>query len=106
VANLAVSLAQADKRVVAISCDLRKPRLHGFYNASNEIGVTRPRARDDAPRGRAPGWGGHLRVLASGPVPHNPSELLTSGELDALLARLRGVADFVIVDTPPVLPAR
>ena len=104
VANLAVSLAQADKRVVAVSCDLRKPRLHAFYGASNELGVTSVLEHQTTlPDAVQRAGVNTLRVLASGPIPHNPSELLASDELDALLARLRGVADFVIVDTPPVL---
>lgn len=104
-ANLAVSLAQADKRVIALSCDLRKPRLHRFFNLSNDIGLTsvltgRATLKDAILR---PVGVPMLRLVASGPVPHNPSELLSSEGLDQLLAQLRQVADFVIIDTAPGL---
>jgi capsular exopolysaccharide synthesis family protein len=104
-ANLAVSLAQADKRVIVVSCDLRKPRLHRFFNLANDIGVTSVLAgtatlNDAVLR---PVGVPMLRLVASGPVPHNPSELLSSERMEALLAQLRRVADFVVVDTAPGL---
>jgi tyrosine-protein kinase len=103
-ANLAVSLAQADKRVIVISADLRKPRLHKFFNLNNETGLSGVLAHrysiyDAVQRPTVEG----VRVMASGPVPPNPAELLASDEMDVLLDQLREVADFVIIDTPPVL---
>jgi capsular exopolysaccharide synthesis family protein len=105
VANLAVSLAQTGKRVIAVSCDLRKPRLHRFFDVSNDRGVTSilldglsvPEVAQ-----RVPGLD-TLRVLASGPVPHNPAELLGSEDMEELLQDLRRYADFVLIDTAPVL---
>ena len=44
-----------------------------------------------------------LRVIASGPIPHDPAEMLGSAEMEELLADLRRFADFVLVDTAPVL---
>jgi len=104
-ANLAVALAQTGKRVIAVSCDLRKPRLHRFFDLSNERGVTSI-IRDDLPvtavAQRVPGVD-TLRVIASGPVPHDPSEMLGSEEMEQLLKDLRNYADYVIIDTAPVL---
>ena len=105
VANLAVTLAQAGKRVIAVSCDLRRPRLHRFFDLDNSVGVTNillgevtlPEAAQ-RPEGMS-----HLRILASGPVPPNPAELLGSDKLDFLLADLRSAADYVLLDTPPLL---
>jgi succinoglycan biosynthesis transport protein ExoP len=104
-ANLAVSLAQADKRVIVVSADLRKPRVHRFYNLNNDIGVTsvllgRATLSDAVQR---PAGVRSLRVIASGPVPTNPSELLVSERMDAFLDQLRQIADFVVLDTAPVL---
>jgi capsular exopolysaccharide synthesis family protein len=104
-ANLAVSLAQADKRVIVVSADLRKPRLHRFYHLNNEIGVAsvllgRATLNDAVQR---PLGVTLLRVIASGPVPTSPSELLASERMDAFLDQLRKSADFVILDTAPVL---
>ncbi len=103
-ANLAVSLAQAGKRVIVVSADLRKPRLHRFFGLPNDVGLSTVLARQSGMREtiQRP-LIENLRVMASGPVPSNPGELLTSNDMDALLEQLKGVADFVIVDTPPVL---
>jgi capsular exopolysaccharide synthesis family protein len=104
-ANLAVALAQSGKRVVALSCDLRKPRLHRFYGLSNDVGVTsilRDGVSVPEAAQRVSGID-TLRVIASGPVPHDPAELLGSEEMEEMLADLRRYADFVIVDTAPVL---
>jgi capsular exopolysaccharide synthesis family protein len=83
-ANVAVSLAQAEKRVIVVSADLRKPRPHRFYNLNNEIGVTTVllgRATLNDVVQSAAGMPS-LRVIASGPVPTNPSELLNSERMD------------------------
>jgi polysaccharide biosynthesis transport protein len=104
--NLAVVFAQTRLRVVVVSCDLRKPRLHRFFGVRGDPGVT------SVLSGRAPLTEvlhkptrlETLRVLASGPVPENPAELLASWEMDELLRQLREASDFVILDTPPLLP--
>jgi len=105
VANLAVALAQTGKRVIAVSCDLRRPRLHRFFDCSNDVGVTNILTGEvslsDAVQ--RPAGLDHIRVLASGPVPANPAELLGSDEMDLLLGDLRSVADYVLLDTPPIL---
>ena len=104
VANLAVTMAFTGKRVIAVSCDLRKPRLHQFFGLDNRHGVTTILAGEADLEGaiQRPAVE-NLRVLASGPVPPNPAELLGSDEMDDLLGKLREIADFVILDTPPVL---
>jgi non-specific protein-tyrosine kinase len=104
-ANLAVALAHSGKRVVALSCDLRKPRLHRFYGLSNDVGVTsilRDGVTVPEAAQRVDGID-TLRVIASGPIPHDPAELLGTEEMEELLADLRQFADFVLVDTAPVL---
>jgi capsular exopolysaccharide synthesis family protein len=104
-ANLAVALAQSGKRVVALSCDLRKPRLHRFYGLSNDVGVTsilRDGVSVPEAAQRVSGID-TLRVIASGPVPHDPAELLGSEDMEEMLADLRKYADYVLVDTAPVL---
>lgn len=104
--NLAVALARAGMRVVLVDCDLRRPRVHEFLGASNEIGftsvllgeVTIEQAMQKIPE--VP----YLRFLASGPVPPNPSELLAGRRAGELFETLKAAADIVVVDTPPVLP--
>ena len=104
-ANLAVVLADSGKRVVLISADLRKPRLHRFFGLEGEPGLS------NALVGEATVWDAlqapqveNLRVMASGPVPARPTELLQSEGMGELLADLRDVSDFVIIDTSPIRP--
>ncbi len=92
-ANLAVALAQTGKRVIAVSCDLRKPRLHRFFDLPNDVGLTsiltgEATLKDAVQRCEVP----TLRVLSSGPVPPNPADLLGSDEMQALLDELRQAA--------------
>jgi len=104
-ANLAVVLADSGKRVVLISADLRKPRLYRFFGLESEPGLS------NALVGEATVWDTlqapkveNLRVMVSGPVPARPTELLQSEGMGELLADLRDVSDFVIIDTSPILP--
>jgi capsular exopolysaccharide synthesis family protein len=104
VANLAVVLAQANKRVIAVSADLRKPRLHRFFGMKNDQGLTHVLAGEiESHEALLHPGGDHLGVLASGPVPGNPAEVLTSEAMGELLSKLKEVADFVLLDLPPVL---
>jgi succinoglycan biosynthesis transport protein ExoP len=106
VANLAVALAGAGKRVVVLDGDLRRPRAHHFFGLDHDIGLTSallgevPIERAIRPVPSIPG----LSVLASGPIPPNPSELLAGERFGHLLDDLRRHADVVLVDCPPVLP--
>jgi capsular exopolysaccharide synthesis family protein len=102
--NLAVVLADAGKRVILVSADLRKPRINQFLELTNDVGVTSVLAGEVKP------WDAlqtpnveNLRVLEAGPVPNMPAELLASEAMGELVADLREVADFVILDTAPVL---
>lgn len=104
--NLAVALARAGKRVVLVCCDLRRPRLHEFFGLDNSTGLTSvllgqtalPAAIQRVPE--QPG----LSILASGPLPPNPSELLGSNRMAEVLQALESDSDVVLLDTPPVLP--
>jgi non-specific protein-tyrosine kinase len=106
IANLAVALARAGQRVVVVCCDLRRPRIHQFFGVGNEIGLTSAllgeRSTVEAVQA-VPGLV-NVVVLASGPVPPNPSELLAGGRLASILDGLRASADVVLVDCPPILP--
>ena len=104
--NLGVALAKAGQRVILVCCDLRRPRLHEFLGLSNDVGFT-SLLLGNAPLSRTlqavPGVP-RLRLLASGPLPPNPSELLSSGRTKEVFAALKGEADIVLIDSPPVLP--
>ena len=105
-ANLAVTLARAGRRVIVASCDLRRPRVHDFFGMSNSTGFTSV-LLGEAPLNAAikpvPGEE-RLQMLAAGPLPPNPSELLSSRRTGEVFGILREHADIVIVDCPPVLP--
>lgn len=102
-ANLAVTMAQAEQRVIVVECDLRRPTLHTLFGLSNEEGLTsvmldqRETALPLQPT-TVPG----LSLLASGPLPPRPADLLGSRRMEALVACLQNEADIVLFDTPPV----
>ncbi len=107
VANLGVSLAQAGHKVLLVDGDLRRPTLHRLFNLSKEAGLTSLLLEREADiehviqKTKVDG----LRVLPSGPVPANPAEVLGFVEMGTLLERLRTMADYVLLDAPPVLSA-
>ncbi|MGI8649115.1 MAG: CpsD/CapB family tyrosine-protein kinase [Rubrobacter sp.] len=101
-ANLAVSLAQAEKSVILIDCDLRKPVVHGIFNLRNSKGLVNALVGTDRVKSLWCSPVGNLKVLTSGPVPPNPTELLGSERFSALLTELRETFDYVLIDAPPV----
>ena len=105
-ANLAVALTQAGKTVAILSCDLRRPRIHEYFELPNAIGFTSV-LLGEAPLAealqRVPGVP-RLLVLASGRLPPNPSELLSSRRTTQVFEALRSQFDVILVDSPPVLP--
>lgn len=103
-ANLAVSMASAGRRVVLVDADLRRPSLHRTFNLDNRVGLTTALLSGDGARSciQASGFD-NLSLLTSGPLPPNPSELLSSGRMRDLLEALRRGGDVVIIDSPPAL---
>lgn len=103
-ANLAVALAQAGKQVIVASADMRKPRLHRFFELPNTTGLSdllsgRARLADVALDTGVQG----LKVIPGGPVPQNPAALLGSALATRALEQMSALADFVILDAPPTL---
>lgn len=102
-ANLAVTMAQAEQRVILVDCDLRRPTLHTLFGLSNDVGLTSMiLSQEDAPPLQETGVPG-LSLLASGPLPPRPADILGSRRMEAVIARLRAEADIVLFDTPPVV---
>jgi polysaccharide biosynthesis transport protein len=104
--NLAVAFANSGLRTVVVCCDLRRPRLHQFFGLDNAVGFTSVLLGNVAlSKALQPVPGqDRLLVLASGPLPPNPAELLSSSRTAELLQNLAAQADVVLVDCPPVLP--
>lgn len=106
VANLAVALAKAGQRVAIVGCDLRRPRLHSFFGIDSAVGFTSVVLGEvplDQAVQRAP-FDDHIVLLPAGPVPTNPSELLSTRRAKDVFSSFASVADIVLIDSPPVLP--
>lgn len=107
-ANLAVTLSLSGRRVTVVDCDLRRPRVHEFFGLSNEVGFTSVLLGDQPlssalQRVQLPD-GTTMQLLASGPLPPNPAELLGTSRVSELIAALKAESDFILIDAPPVLP--
>jgi non-specific protein-tyrosine kinase len=106
IANLAVAIARAGQRVVILDGDLRRPRMHEFFGLDKSIGFTSVllgKVPLSAALQPVPNQS-RLSILASGPPPPNPSELLSSVRTVEVLTSLQAEADIVLIDTPPLLP--
>ena len=102
VANLGASIAQSGRRTLVIDTDLRRPSLHRTLRVPRTPGLANVLAGDmtleNAIREtETPG----LDVLVCGTVPANPSELIESARLGAMIQSLRECYDYVILDSPP-----
>ena len=103
--NLAASLAIAKKRVVLVGMDIRKPRLAQYLNISPRKGLTEYLSDSSVKVSDiiTPASGRlHFDVIAAGPVPPNPAELLLTDRVDTLFAELRKEYDYIIIDSAPV----
>lgn len=104
-ANLAITLAAAGSSVVIIEGDLRRPRVAEYMGVEGAVGLTNVLIGQASLDDVLQPWGnGRLHVLACGPVPPNPSELLGSQPMDDTLRELEKRFDYVIIDCPPLLP--
>jgi non-specific protein-tyrosine kinase len=102
--NLAVAFAQAGRSVILLDADLRKPGVHKLFDLPNVSGLTSLLRSDDVAIDDVAQATEEerLRVVATGPLPPNPAELLGSHRMQTILERLVGAADLVIVDSPPL----
>ncbi len=105
VSNLGVVLAQLDRRVLIIDADLRRPRQHKVFKLTNRLGLvnfltSRVDLENIVRTTEVP----NLFVCTAGPIPPNPSELLAADRLRELLEVVRSRFDYVLLDSPPVLP--
>lgn len=101
--NLAISFALAEKNVVLIDCDLRRPKLDRLLGLRSRQGLSNvlldPELLDKA---LLNSQHEHLKVMLAGDIPPNPSELLSNKRMVELLEKLRERFDYIILDTPPV----
>lgn len=102
VVNLGIVLAQANKSVLLLDCDLRKPVIHKIFGLRNIQGmvdvVVGERSLQEVWHEPLPG----LKVVTAGPIPPNPAEILSSRRFTEFLSRVRDEFDYVLIDVPPV----
>lgn len=103
--NLATVLAQSGSRVTLIEADMRRPRVTRYMGLIGGAGLSNVLGGTVSLHDVLQPWeDGRLTVLAAGPMPPNPSEMLGSAQMKALLENLRYTNDFVLIDAPPLLP--
>ncbi|HFK1400100.1 MULTISPECIES: CpsD/CapB family tyrosine-protein kinase [Bacillus] len=102
--NLAVSIAQKGEKVLVIDANLRTPIIHEMFGVENTMGLT------DILNGKTNLVGAvkktgmeSLDILTSGPVPFNPSEVLSSDVMDMLIQKAMERYDIILFDSSPVL---
>jgi polysaccharide biosynthesis transport protein len=103
--NLALACARTGQRVALVDADLRRPMVSTYLDITESLGLTSVIAGEATLAEAMTAIDeGRVDVLGSGPIPSNPSELLGSVRMSAMLEELRATHDIVIVDAPPVLP--
>jgi receptor protein-tyrosine kinase len=103
--NLAIALAQTGQRVLLVDGDLRRPKVASVLGLERSVGLTtvlvgRSELQDSIQKHASSG----IYLLASGPIPPNPTEVLQSHAAQSLFDRLNQMFDMVIIDAPPLLP--
>lgn len=101
--NIAIAMAQSGSRVLLVDSDMRRPRVHRAFGLPNDVGLSsailqQTRLDEAVQQTVVP----NLSVLACGPIPPNPSELLHTARFKQLVQEMEGRFDRVIFDSPPV----
>jgi len=103
-ANLAIAFAQTGSKVLIIDGDLRRPSQHKVFKTSNPLGLTNLLMQNVATQIAVRDVGvPNLKVVSSGPIPPNPSEIIGSGRMRDLLDSFKKDFDIIIIDGPPTL---
>lgn len=103
--NIAITLAQSGKKVLVIDADLRKPKVHHYFGVKNTEGLTNILATDKELKKsviQTKEGIDNLFIIPSGPIPPNPSEILSSEKMKQLVEKLKDEYDIIFIDTPPV----
>jgi len=103
-ANLAVVFAQDGRRTILLDADFRKPGVHKIFDLPNAEGLSSLLRTDDVEMDHVAQntEQENLRVITTGPLPPNPSELLGSERMRVIMERLVSSSDLVIIDSPPL----
>lgn len=108
-ANLAVSFALLDKKVVLVGLDIRKPRLAELFEIkdhhhgiTNLLSMANPTAEDVEKQILNSNVNDNLDILMAGPIPPNPTELIARPTLEMVIDTLKEKYDYVLIDSAPV----
>jgi len=104
-ANLAVTMAQGERRTILVDADLRRPGLHELFGVPNDRGLTTMILEEealDAPPLLEVGVQ-NLLLVPSGPLPPNPADVLGSGKMEQVIDVFKERADVILFDAPPVV---
>ncbi|WP_413788873.1 CpsD/CapB family tyrosine-protein kinase [Bacillus bruguierae] len=103
-ANLAIAFAQQGEKILLIDADLRKPVLHQLFRVDTVFGLTSVLSKQRTLQECIATTDiENVHLLACGPIPPNPAELLGSTMMGELLQEAKGYYDLILFDTPPVL---
>lgn len=103
--NLALAMADSGRRTLLVDADLRNPSVAKTLGMEGSVGLTTVLLGEAPVHDVIQTWGSAgMDVLPAGQVPPNPSELLGSAPMEALLTSLVREYDFVLIDSPPVVP--
>jgi capsular exopolysaccharide synthesis family protein len=101
--NLAVTMAQAGSKVLLLDCDMRRPRIHKIFDASREAGISSVLVGSgELKEAIARTQVKNLEVMACGPIPPNPSEILGSRKMGKFIEAMRGRYDRIVIDSAPL----
>ncbi|HQU70976.1 MAG: polysaccharide biosynthesis tyrosine autokinase [Calditrichaeota bacterium] len=104
ISNLAITMAQMGSRTLIVDTDLRRPVIHSIFNLKKDKGVTNflmgKLTFDEVLK---PTVVDNLSIITSGPLPPNPSELLSSPEMNEFIRLAREKFDVVLFDSPPII---
>lgn len=103
VCNLGWALSQSGKKVIIIDADLRRPRVHKIFGVPNGFGLSNHLSGDNAPIIVSDNLLDNIKVIPSGPIPPDPSELLGSQRFKLLIETLKKKFDIILIDSPPLL---
>ena len=102
--NLAYTFFQSGKRVLIIDCDLRKTSLHKKFKLYNEVGLTDVLVGTSELNKVMKKIDDNLYLLTTGTLPPNPAEIIGSNTMESFLEECKINFDYIILDTPPILP--